>query len=162
MSWLPNRSIDMRVKQLKSSTQVITGAGQVVVFTATADLCGSPSTTYDAVTGRFTLPNKPCILRAGLSYAKTGGTNSAYYIDVQFYDVTNAQYIGSKGRVFGYRPDIYYAYHDLSCDEDAVAVAQNIVVECRIVAKGGSQTLALDGVISYSNLSRVIIQEMHS
>jgi len=161
MSWLPNRSIDMRVKQLKSTTQTVTGSNQVVVFTATADLCGTPSTSYDSSTGRFTLPDKPCILRAGLAYFKSSGTNAAYYIDVQFYDVTNSQYIGSKGRVFGYRPDIYYASYDLSCDEDAVAVAQNIVVECRIIGKGGSQTLLLDNTVSYSNESRVIIQEMH-
>ena len=162
MSWIPNRSIDMRVKQLKSTTQTITAGGQVVVFTATADLCGSPLTTYDSATGRFTLPNTPCILRAGLSYFKSSGTNAAYYIDVQFYDVTNSQYIGSKGRVFGYRPNTYYDSYSLSCDEDAVAVAQNIIVECRIIAKGGTQTLVLDNTINYSNLSRVIIQEMHS
>ena len=160
MSWLPNRSIDMRVKQLKSSTQTITGAGQVVVFTATSDLCGSPSTTYNSSTGRFTLPDTPCILRAGLSYTKTSGSN-IFYIDVQFYDVTNSQYIGSKGRVFGYRPDVYYSSYNLSCDEDAVAVAQNIEVECRITTVSGGSTLVLDGAISYSNLSRVIIQEMH-
>lgn len=162
MTWLPNRSIDMRVKQLKSSTQSISGAGQVVVFTATADLCGSPQTTYDSATGRFTLPDTPCILRAGLSYEKTSGANDGYYIDVQFYDVSNSQYLGSKGRVFGYRPDVYYSAYSLSCDEDAVAVAQNIVVECRIIAKSGTHTLQLDGVVAYSNLSRVLIQEMHS
>ena len=161
MSHLPNRAIDMRVKQLKTVSDTITAGGQVVEFTASADLIGSPSTTYNTSNGQITLPDVPCILRAGLAYFKSSGSNAAYYIDVQFYDVTNSQYIGSKGRVFGYRSNTYYSSYNLSCDEDAVCVAQNVVIECRIVGKGGSQTLLLDNGISYSNLSRVIIQEMH-
>lgn len=166
MSWKPNRAIDMRVLHLKTVSDTVTAGGQVVKFTAEADLVGQPDSTYTTSTGQIVLPNVPCILKAGLEYKKTSGTNEAYYIDVQWYDVTNSQYIGSKARVKGYRPDFYYGSYSLTCDEEAIALAQNITVECRIIDKQGSpnndQTLQLDNSASYSGASRALIMELHS
>lgn len=166
MSWKPNRAIDMRVLHLKTVSDTITGGGQVVKFTVDDNLVGSPSSTYTSSTGRVVLPDVPCILKAGLEYNKTAGTNEAYYIDVQWYDVTNSQYIGSKARVKGYRPDYYYSAYSLTCDEEAIAIGQNITVECRIIGKAGTpnndQTLVLDNSASYSGASRALVMELHS
>lgn len=166
MSWKPNRAIDMRVLHLKTVSDTVTAGGQVVKFTVEADLVGSPDTTYTSSTGRIVLPDTPCILKAGLEFKKTAGSNEAYYMDVQWYDVTNTQYIGSKARIKGYRPDIYYGAYDLTCDEEAVAIGQNITVECRIIGKAGTpnndQTFQLDNAASYSGASRALIMELHS
>jgi len=162
MSAKLNRSINMKVLHLSDVTDTITGAGQIVKFTTSANMSGTPSTSYNSSTGQITLPNVNCVLRAGLEFYKSAGTNEAYYIDVHWYDVTNSQYIGSRGRIKGYRPDIYYAAYDLTCDEEAVAVAQNIVVECRIFAiQTSNQTLVLDNAATYSGESRALIMEYH-
>lgn len=165
MSWKSNRAIDMRVLHLSDVTDTITAGGQVVKFTTEADLVGSPTSTYTSSTGQLVLPNVPCVLKAGLEFKKTLGANEAYYIDVQWYDVTNSQYIGSKARIKGYRPDTYYSSYSLTCDEEAVALAQNITVECRIIDKQGTpsnnQTMVLDNSASYSGESRAIILELH-
>jgi hypothetical protein len=162
MSARLNRSIDMRVLHLSDVTDTITGAGQIVKFTTSANLTNTPSATYNSTLGQVTLPDVQCVLRAGLEYNKSAGSNSAYFIDVQWYDVTNTQYIGSKARVKGYRPDIYYTAYDLTCDEEAIAVAQNVIVECRIITlQVSNQVLILDNAATYSGESRALIMEYH-
>ena len=155
-------SVKMNVFHLYDFDSTITGGGQVVDFNASKTQVGSPQSTYTASTGRTVLPDKLCVLQGSVSYLKSAGTNAAFYIDTQWYDVTNSQYIGSKGRVWGYRPDTYYASYDLTCDEESVAIAQNITVELRIIALVVSnQTLVGDNSASYTAESRAIIMEFN-
>ena len=162
MSAQLNRAIDMRVLHLSDVTDTITGGGQIVEFTNSSNMIGVPASTYNSSNGQITLPDVQCVLRGGLEYFKSSGSNSDYYIDTQWYDVTNSVYIGSKSRIKGYRPDVYYNAHSLTCDEECIAVAQNVVVELRIIALGiTNQTLVLDNAATYSGESRAIVMEYH-
>jgi hypothetical protein len=152
-------SLEMGVLHLKSFTSMITAGGQVMKFASSQTQVGQVNSTYSSSTGQTVLPNSPCILAGSLAFKKTAGTNAAFYADVQWYDVSNSQYIGSIGRTWGYRPSTYYGSYDLTCDEEAIAVAQNITVELRIIGKGGTQTLVGDNDVSYSSASRAIIME---
>lgn len=155
-------SVKMSVFHLYDFDSTITGGGQVVDFDASKTQVGSPESTYTASTGRTVLPDKLCILQGSVSYLKSAGPNTNIYIDTQWYDVTNSQYIGSKARVWGYRPDLYYGSYSLTCDEESVAIAQNITVELRIITMQVSgQTLVGDNSASYSADSRAIIMEFN-
>ena len=157
----------MNVKILHNCTGTAS-AGFVVKPQSSSDEMGSPSTTFNTTSGVITLPNRPCVLNAGLMYYDNTSPNPSYqYFDYQWYDETNSQYIGSKARLKGWSPDYYFTYETLSCDEQAIAVAQNINVSLRIIGvsiSGGLSHagLIIDGEVSqtiYAGQSRLIIYE---
>ena len=156
----PTRT-DMNIKVLYSCSGTAS-VGFVVKAQSSSDEMGSPSTTFNTTTGVITLPNRPCVLNAGLMYYdNTNPTPSYQYFDYQWYDETNSQYIGSKARLRGWGPDFYYNYETLSCDEQAIAIAQNINVSLRIIAVSHA-SLIIDGTGSqdiYAGKSRLIIYE---
>lgn len=130
-------------------------------FTTSANLVGTPTSTYNSSNGQITIPDKPCIALGSINFG-TSTYVSALYVDAQWYDVNASQFIGTKGRLWGYRPDYYYASYTLTCDEEAKAIVQNTVIELRITGHYGSgMTLDTASQITHNvnSKSRAIIEE---
>lgn len=136
--------------------------GFVVKPQSSNTMIGDPETTFNTSTGIITLPDRPCVLNAGLMYYENTNPSPPYqYCDFQWYDETNSQYIGNKARLRGYGHDFYYDYETLSCDEQAIAIAQNINVSLKIIAVRHT-SLVLDGTGSqeiYAGSTRFLIYE---
>jgi hypothetical protein len=144
-------------------------AGDVVKFSrinkGASSYVGDGNVSLNASTGRISLPNKPCLLYGAVSYyigQNTGGT--ATYLTLQWYDVTNATYIGSKGIAWSYRLDFYFALRTQQADEQAVAlVDQGQDVELHVVSpvNKGPFTIQGDVVLPRHSKSRAIIMELN-
>ena len=138
-------------------------AGNTIIPSNSETQAGTPATTFNTTTGVITLPNKPCTLQAGIMFYETGGYNNDYrYIEYQFYDVTNSQYIGSKGRVIGESITRYLNDVTDSCDETAICVGQNIDVKLILTGLGQTTTPVIDGTGAqdiYAGRSRILIYE---
>jgi len=121
---------------------------------------GSPASTLNTTTGVISLPDRPCLLSACIQYA--WNTQNASFVDFQWYDVTNSQYIGNKARIKGRDVITYLGTYTLSTDEEANAIAQNIDVKL-IVVTASSTSLRLEDVnaqfIAYSGFSRLAVYE---
>lgn len=170
MTWI---NTDGRAALSTTLLDTITGApnynvGDVVKFSrqnkGSASYFGASSVSYNATTGTISLSDKPHFLWGALTYyigVNTGGTIT--YVTTQWYDVTNSQYIGAKGRLWSYRFDTYVANSDsIQADESAVAYARNIDVQLHIVApvvKNGF-TLQFDVALARHNKSRALIMEL--
>lgn len=170
MTWI---NTDGRARVSTTLLDTILGApnysvGDVVKFTSmnkgSSTYFKQNSVSYNSSTGTITLGDKPHFLWGALTYyigANTGGTIT--YVTTQWYDVTNSQYIGSKGRLWSYRFDTYVANSDsIQADESAVAYARNIDVQLHVVApvvKNGF-TLQFDSALVRHNKSRALIMEL--
>lgn len=121
---------------------------------------GSPAATVNTTTGVISLPNRPCLLSACIQYS--WDTDSASYVDFQWYDVTNSQFIGNKARLKGRDVITYLGTYTLSTDEEANAIAQNIDVKL-IVVTTSSTSLRLEDAnaqyIAYAGFSRLAVYE---
>lgn len=89
---------------------------------------------------QFTLPNdsKTYILQASLTNNSyyDGGNNP--YVTYQWYDVTNSQYVGIKGKVSGHRNMHEGRVSGTVSDEKAIFVTnQNNTYELRILESSG-------------------------
>lgn len=143
------------------------GQGDTVIFTrvnkGNTDYFGTSSVSYNATTGTVSLGDKPHFLWGALVYhvGATGGVPT--YMTAQWYDVTNSQYIGARGRLWSYRLDAYIANSDsIQADESAVAYARNIDVQLRIVAPVvlNGFTPQFDVALARHNKSRALIMEL--
>lgn len=126
-------------------------ASSVVKPQSTASLAGNHSSTIDTSTGIITLPNTQCMLIGTINYLSTVNYNYARY---RWYDTTNSQFIGSIGQIRGPDANRHNAYisNPISCDEEAVAIAQNINVKLVITAVSTNNTITLDS--DYQNYQR--------
>ena len=137
-------------------------AGLVLKPQNSNSMMGDPVTTFNTTTGVITLPDRPCVLNAGLMYYDSTNPSPFYnYLDFQWYDETNSQYIGSKARQRGFGHDFYFDHESLTCDEQAIAIAQNINVSLRIIAVShGSMVLDGSGAQAiYAGKTRFLIYE---
>lgn len=135
--------------------------GNYVVPTSSDTLAGSPQTTFSTTTGLISLPNRPCVLTAGLYYFE-GSLNDSYsYLEYQWYDNTNSQPLGNKARVVSLRLKHYVNNVTQSYDESAIAYAQNIDVYLKITANTTDTNTVLDGGQSdeRSIKSKIVIHE---
>lgn len=169
MTWI---NTDGRATISTTLLDTITGspnynAGDVVKFTrknkGATNYFESSSVSNNATTGTISLGDKPHFLWGSLSYYNGVNIATVTYVTTQWYDVTNGQYIGAKGRLWAYRLDQYVANSDsIQSDEAAVAFARNIDVQLHIVApvvKNG-RTLNFDVVLPRHNKSRALIMEL--
>lgn len=173
MTWI---NTDGRASISTTLLDTINGApnyvvGDVVKFSRLnkggSDYFGPSSVAYNATTGTISLGDKPHFLWGALTYYIGTSTASQAkiitYFTTQWYDVTNGQYIGAKGRLWSYRFDHYVLYSDgIQADEAAVAYARNIDVQLHIVApvvKNGF-TLQFDVALARHNKSRALIMEL--
>jgi len=170
MTWI---NTDGRARISTTLLDTISGApnynvGDVVKFTSknkgSSTYFKEGSVSYNSSTGTVSLGDKPHFLWGALTYyigADTPGTIT--YVTTQWYDVTNGQYIGAKGRLWSYRFDTYVANSDtIQADESAVAYARNIEVQLHVVApvvKNGF-TLQFDSALARHNKSRALIMEL--
>lgn len=164
MTHITNRPYSALINILALHTVSGTANVNLVVKPQNSNIMlGNPETTFDTTTGIITLPNRPCVLNAGIMYYEYGSPSPPYnYADFQWYDETNSQFIGSKARQRGYGHDYYYDYESLSCDEQAIAIAQNITVSLKIIGVSLANSLPLDGTGSqdvYAGKTRFLIYE---
>jgi hypothetical protein len=120
---------------------------------------GSPASTVNTSTGVITLPNRPCILSGCLQYYLN---STASFVDFQWYDVTNSQFIGNKARLKGRDVVTYLGTYTLSTDEEANAVAQNIDVKMVVVTTSDTSAVLEDTTnpfIAYAGFSRLAVYE---
>lgn len=121
---------------------------------------GSPSATLNTSNGIITLPDKPCLLSGCLQYYVS--TSTVSYIDFQWYDVTNSQYIGNIARLKGSHIYKYYESETLTTDEEANAIAQNIQVKMVVKTTSNSSAVLEDtssSYVAYAGRSRLAIYE---
>tara|TARA_Y100001973_G_scaffold41146_1_gene61455 strand:- start:199 stop:690 length:492 start_codon:yes stop_codon:yes gene_type:complete len=146
---------------LKTMGSTTVGLGNYVKFTESETLAGSPETTFTSSTGLITLPNKPCILTAGLYYSEGAVPDTYGYLEYQFYDATNSQAIGNKARVVSLRLKNYINNVTQSYDESAIVYAQNINVYLKITANQTQSGTTLDGSQSNGRAikSKIVIYE---
>jgi hypothetical protein len=138
--------------------------GDVVKFSrinkGASSYVGDGNVTLNASTGRISLPSKPCLLYGAVSYY---AVVNASYLTLQWYDVTNAVYIGSKGIAWASRLDLYLLKRTQQADEQAVAlVDQGQDVELHIVAPidKASNVIQGDVVLARHSKSRAIVMEL--
>ena len=143
-------------------------AGDVVKFSrinkGASSYVGDGNVSLNASTGRISLPNKPCLLYGAVSYYIGQTSTNPTYLTLEWYDVTNATYIGSKGIAWSYRLDKYFLIRTQQADEQAVAlVDQGQDVELRIVSpiNKSSYTIQGDVVLARHSKSRAIIMELN-
>lgn len=130
---------------LKTMGSTTVATGNYVKFTQSDTLAGSPQTTFSSSTGLITLPNRPCIITAGLYYAEGAVPDTYGYLEYQFYDNTNSQALGNKARVVSLRLKNYVNNVDQSYDESAIAYAQNISLYLKITDDQTQTGTTLDG-----------------
>lgn len=140
-------------------------AGDVVKFSrinkGASSYVGDGNVSLNSSTGRISLPNKPCLLYGAVSYYAGSG---ATYLTLQWYDVTNGVYIGSKGIAWSARLDLYFAKRTQQADEQAVAlIDQGQDVELHIVSPidKASNVIQGDVVQARHSKSRAVIMELN-
>lgn len=170
MTWI---NTDGRARISTTLLDTISGTpdysvGDVVKFTSknkgSSTYFKSSSVSYNSSTGTITLGDKPHFLWGSLTYYIGADSGAAVtYVTTQWYDLTNSQYIGAKGRLWSRRFDVYVANSDsIQADESAVAYARNIEVQLHVVApvvKNGF-TLQFDSARPRHNKSRALIMEL--
>ena len=139
MTFIPRPpNYDFQLSFFTDPTSTSLSDGYTVLPQTQVTVIGSPSATINTTTGVITLPNVPCLLSGCLQYYLNTNSN---YVDFQWYDVTNSQYIGNKARLKGKDPNRYMDTYTLSADEEANAVAQNIQV--KMIVTDTSSTSAI-------------------
>ena len=140
-------------------SSAVISASSVVKPQTSATLAGSPQSSINTSSGVITLPNTQCLLIGSIMYKNT---DSSSYARFRWYDVTNSQYIGSIGQISGLDPERAGTISGaVSCDEEAIAIAQNIQVKLVITAVS-SNDLTIDGSHShgiYAGKTRLLVYE---
>lgn len=152
---------DFNTILLKTMGSTTVSTGNYVIPSASDTLAGSPQTTFSTSTGLITLPNRPCILTAGLYYFAGTVPDSYDYLEYQWYDNTNSLALGNKARVVGLRLKNYVNNVTQSFDESAITYAQNISVYLKITANTTGSGTVLDGgqTDDRSIKSKIVIYE---
>ena len=124
-----------------TSTPIVSSA--VIKPQSVESIAGSHSSSMNTTTGIITLPNTQCMLIGSITY-RSSDTGS--YVRYRWYDTTNSQYIGSIGQSRGLDENRHAANitNEISCDEEAIAIAQNINVKL-VVTAVSSNNCVLDG-----------------
>ena len=138
MTFLPGPfNYPLNVACFHTCAQVFANVNTVVKPLQATALAGSYSSSINTTTGVITLPDSPCLLVGSITYYSADTGN---YIRYQWYDDTNSQYIGSIGQTRGLDASQHAAYisNTISCDEEAICIAQNINIKLIITAKAGS------------------------
>lgn len=144
MTFIPRpSSYDYQLSFFTDPTSTSLSDGYTVLPQTQVTVIGSPAATINTTTGVITLPNVPCLLSGCLQYYLNTNSN---YVDFQWYDVTNSQYIGSKGRLKGKDPNRYMDVYTLSADEEANVIAQNIQVKMIV-----TDTSSTSAVLEYTS-----------
>lgn len=130
-----------------------------------ATLAGSYSSTIDTSTGIITLPDRPCLVIGSITYFSN---SLGHYVRYRWYDETNSTYIGSYGQNRGLDNAQEYSYvnNTISCDEEAITIAQNIDIRLIITAKAqtGSGGMQYDATVGtthhpYAGKTKLTIYE---
>lgn len=126
-------------------------------------MAGSPQSTINTTTGVITLPNRPCLITGSMMYMDY---NNEKWCEVQWWDNTNTQWIGSIGLLPG---NDWQRYNDnfanpLATDEQAISLEQNIQVSLRVKERySANNGMTIDGYhASYSihgGKTRILIYE---
>ena len=153
---------DFNTILLKDMSATMT-AGNTIIPSNSENFAGTPVTTFNTSTGVISLPNRPCILTAGLMFYETGGyANNYRFIEYQWYDVTNSSYIGNKARIVGESVTRYLNNITQGFDESAIAIGQNISVKLVLTALGNTSSPVIDGTGAqddYAGRSHILIHE---
>jgi len=160
MTFIPRPpSYDYNLSFFTDPTSVSLSNSYTVLPQTHVTVVGTPAATLDTSNGIITLPDVPCLLSGCLQYFLNTDSN---FVDFQWYDVTNSQYIGNKARLKGKDPDRYMNTYTLSADEEANVIAQNIQVKM-IVTETSSTSAVLEyttGTLPvYAGRTRIAVYE---
>ena len=135
-------SYPLDIVAFHNCTSALISADSVVKPQTTDSLAGSPQSTINVSDGIITITNRQCLLIGSIMYKNF---DNASYARFRWYDVTNSQYIGALGQIRGLDPiRSFQVSGPISCDEEALAIAQNIQVKLVITAVS-SNDLYIDG-----------------
>ena len=152
-------SYPLDIVAFPNCTSALISADSVVKPQTTDSLAGSPQSTINVSDGIITIPNTQCLLIGSIMYKNF---DNASYARFRWYDVTNSQYIGAIGQIRGLDPERSSGISGaISCDEEALAIAQNIQVKLVITAVS-SNDLYIDGSHAhgvYVGKTRLLVYE---
>ena len=144
-----------------TNTSTVIVADAVIKPQSTVNIAGKHVSSMNTTSGIITLPNKQCMLIGSITYRST---DQGSYVRYRWYDTTNSQYIGSTGQIRGLDPDRHASNitSEISCDEEAIAIAQNINVKL-VVTEVSSNNSVLDGDYSghsqYAGKTKLTVYE---
>ena len=133
------------------------GNDEAVTF-ATLDTSFTSNFSLTKSNAQFTIPNdsKTYLLEASLSNVGDGTTGS--HIKYQWYDVTNSQYVGIKGKISGNWNAAEGRSGSIVADEKAIFITnQNNTYELRILSYSGTNGVDGSSVGDYYNRARCCI-----
>lgn len=153
-------SYPLGIKAFHNCTSAVMSSNDTIKPLSLETLAGDPQSSITTSSGIISLPNVQCLLIGSLAYRNT---DQASYVRYRWYDVTNSQFIGSIGQIRGLDEDRYtnYTSGPISCDEECVAIAQNIDVELKVLAVS-SNDLYVDGSHAhdaYGGKTRLLVYE---
>ena len=124
-------------------------ASSVVKPQSVESIAGNHSSSINTTTGIITLPNTQCMLIGSITY-RSSDTGS--YVRYRWYDTTNSQYIGSIGQIRGLDANRHAANitNEISCDEEAIAIAQNINVKLVVTAVSSNNCVFDGDLVNYA------------
>jgi len=153
-------SYPLSIKAFHNCSATALSVNSVIKPQSNETLAGSPQCSITTSSGIISLPNTQCLLIGSVTYRNY---DWASYVRYRWYDNTNSQYIGSIGQIRGLDEDRYTSntVGPISCDEEAICIAQNIDVKL-VVTGISSNDLYIDGSHShdiYAGKTRLLVYE---